>query len=82
MKTIAKNPRFLGATTIGERGQVVIPAAARKSMGIEPGSKLLVFLMEAENMVFIAKPSHLERFASRLSTKLKGLNKILDASNA
>lgn len=34
---------FLGATTVGERGQVVIPADARKAYGIEIGDKLLVF---------------------------------------
>ena len=34
---------FYGAVTIGERGQVVIPAEARKQHGLEPGEKLLVF---------------------------------------
>jgi AbrB family looped-hinge helix DNA binding protein len=34
---------FYGAVTVGERGQVVIPADARKIFGIEPGHKLLVF---------------------------------------
>lgn len=34
---------FYGAVTIGERGQVVIPAEARKQSGLEPGEKLLVF---------------------------------------
>jgi AbrB family looped-hinge helix DNA binding protein len=33
---------FYGAVTMGERGQVVIPAQARKKLGIEPGDKLLV----------------------------------------
>ena len=34
---------FYGSVTVGERGQVVIPADARKAFGIEPGHKLLVF---------------------------------------
>jgi len=34
---------FYGSVTVGERGQVVIPADARKTFGIEPGHKLLVF---------------------------------------
>jgi AbrB family looped-hinge helix DNA binding protein len=33
---------FFGAVTVGERGQVVIPAAARKRFKIEPGDKLLI----------------------------------------
>ena len=34
---------FQGSVTVGERGQVVIPASAREQRGIQPGDKLLVF---------------------------------------
>lgn len=34
---------FYGSVTVGERGQVVLPAAARKTHGLQPGDKLLVF---------------------------------------
>jgi len=34
---------FVGAVTVGERGQVVIPAAVRDACGIQPGDKLLAF---------------------------------------
>jgi AbrB family looped-hinge helix DNA binding protein len=34
---------FYGAATVGERGQIVIPADARTALGIKPGDKLLVF---------------------------------------
>lgn len=33
---------FYGAVTVGERGQVVIPAEARRDHGITPGDKLIV----------------------------------------
>ncbi|PRX98015.1 AbrB/MazE/SpoVT family DNA-binding domain-containing protein [Allonocardiopsis opalescens] len=33
---------FYGAVTVSERGQIVIPAQARRDLGIEPGDKLLV----------------------------------------
>ncbi len=33
---------FYGAATVGERGQVVIPAHARADLGIKPGDKLLI----------------------------------------
>lgn len=33
---------FFGAATIGERGQLVIPAEARAELGISPGDKILV----------------------------------------
>lgn len=37
------NKRFYGAITVSERGQIVIPAQARRDFGIGVGDKLLVF---------------------------------------
>ncbi len=37
------NELFLGAVTVGERGQIVIPAEAREKYGLKGGEKLLVF---------------------------------------
>lgn len=36
-------PKMYGAVTVGERGQIVIPAQARKLYRIKPGDKLVVF---------------------------------------
>ena len=36
-------PKFYGATTIGERGQVVIPAEARKDLELAHSTKVMVF---------------------------------------
>lgn len=36
-------PKLYGIVTVGERGQIVIPAHARKEIGLEPADKLLVF---------------------------------------
>ncbi|MEN6545313.1 MAG: AbrB/MazE/SpoVT family DNA-binding domain-containing protein [Armatimonadia bacterium] len=33
---------FMGGATVGQRGQVVISAEARKALGIGPGDKLIV----------------------------------------
>jgi AbrB family looped-hinge helix DNA binding protein len=35
---------FMGSVTVGERGQVVIPAEARERLDIKSGDKLLVFI--------------------------------------
>jgi AbrB family looped-hinge helix DNA binding protein len=35
-------PEFYGSATVGERGQVVLPANARKRLGLAAGDKLLV----------------------------------------
>ncbi len=57
---------FLGNVTVGERGQVVIPAEARKALGIEPGDKLLVFAHPSEHGVSLVKVSAVERFVEML----------------
>ena len=36
-------PKFYGSVTVGERGQVAIPAEARRDQEITPGNKLLAF---------------------------------------
>jgi len=50
---------YFGSATVGERGQMVIPADARKALGIEAGDKMVIFghgggrrlvLMKAELM--------------------------------
>jgi AbrB family looped-hinge helix DNA binding protein len=47
MKAKDMNPpegkKFYGSVTVSERGQVVIPAEARKDFNIHSGDKLLVF---------------------------------------
>ncbi len=37
-----RDDHFYGTATVGDRGQIVIPADARKSLGIQPGDKLLI----------------------------------------
>ena len=47
-------PRFYGSVTVGERGQVAIPAEARREQEITPGGKLLAFGgPEGKALVFI-----------------------------
>jgi AbrB family looped-hinge helix DNA binding protein len=46
---------FYGSVTVGERGQVVIPAEARKENGFAPGDKLLVFRHPHLNGVVLAR---------------------------
>ena len=68
--------QFFGTTTIGEKGQVVIPAEARKAMSIKRGDKLLVFGMGCDMLAF-AKLSKVEQFASHLSGRLDAIRGII-----
>ena len=46
---------IFGAVTVGERGQVVIPAKARKIFDIHPGDELLVLGDEEQNGIAMMK---------------------------
>jgi AbrB family looped-hinge helix DNA binding protein len=52
-------PEFYGAVVVGERGQIVIPAKARRDMGIAPGDKLLVLRGPQGNMLMATKSDSL-----------------------
>ncbi len=57
---------FRGSVTVGERGQVVIPAEVREEMGIVAGDKLLVFCGPEGPMVALGKLSSLEMAANEI----------------
>jgi AbrB family looped-hinge helix DNA binding protein len=42
-KLTERMPIFYGSVTVGERGQIAIPAEARREHDITPGDKLLAF---------------------------------------
>ena len=72
-----QNQKFYGTTTLGEKGQVVVPAEARTSMKLGKGEKLLVFGM-GEDMLILSKISNLEKFASHLAKKMEVIQNIID----
>lgn len=68
------NKHTFGITTLGEKGQVVIPANIRKSLGLKTGEKLLVFSKGAD-MLGLSKLSNLQKFASYLTSAKKIIKK-------
>ncbi len=71
-----KGKTFYGATTMGEKGQVVMPIKARKDLKLEKGEQLLVF-GTGEGMVAFVKIEHVERIAAHLAHKLKMIDKVV-----
>ena len=76
IKRFGHEKRFFGSTTIGEKGQVVIPAEARTAMKLKAGDKLLVFGMGGD-MVTFSKISQLKKVATRLSKRAKAIEAII-----
>lgn len=61
--------QFFGSVKVGERGQIVIPAKARRVFKIESGDQLLVF-GDINRGLGIIKASELGNFASRLFSSI------------
>jgi len=65
--------RVYGAATVGERGQVALPAEARRELGIDAGDKLMVFGNKLNGSVVLIKADVFEGFADFFMTKLNKL---------
>jgi len=72
--------RFYGAVTVSERGQIVIPAEARRDLCIEIGDKLLV-LGDLEKGLALMKASVLLSIAPEVNGLLQMLGEKGDKGN-
>ena len=61
---------FIGAVTVGERGQVVIPADARKELDIHTGDRLLVMGHPNRDGLMLFKVEAVREFLSHLAAGL------------
>lgn len=55
--------RFYGSITVSDRGQVVIPAEARRDFGIEVGDKLLVLGDLDQGLAIVKASDFMDRYA-------------------
>lgn len=67
---------FMGSATVGERGQVVIPAEARERLDIKPGDKLLVFVHPAGWGVAFAKFDKMQQAKQELEQAIAMVEQI------
>jgi AbrB family looped-hinge helix DNA binding protein len=61
---------FFGSSTVGERGQVVIPAEAREEFGIQPGDKLMVMRHPVYDGVMLFKIDSAREFLDEFQKTL------------
>ena len=70
MKQLDDNrPDFFSITTIGERGQVVIPKDAREALQLSAGEKLVVLPSRRGNGILLMKEENIKQIAQQMSEK-------------
>jgi AbrB family looped-hinge helix DNA binding protein len=72
-------PEFYGAAVVGERGQIVIPAKARRDMDITPGEKLIVLGGPQGNMLMMAKAEAMLQLLNKVMGHAAQFERMLQA---
>lgn len=86
MKNREKNPcvsfadAFYGSATVGERGQIVIPAEARSEIGFAPGDKVVIMRHPLNKGLMIFKVEAMREFLDEFSKSLDGMERAVDAA--
>jgi AbrB family looped-hinge helix DNA binding protein len=71
--------KIFGTATVGERGQIAIPADARKEMSIKSGDKLVVFGNKISGSLVLVSADVFEDFADSVMSKLTKLGEHAEA---
>ena len=71
-------PEFYGSVTVGERGQVVLPAKVRTKFNINPGDRLLVLAPEHSEDGWAVMLVDSDVLNSVFSDMSKGFGEILE----
>ena len=68
--------RYYGPATVGERGQIEIPAEARRALGIVGGERMVVF-GRGKGRLMLVKAETVSQFVSRALSDLAELERQL-----
>lgn len=72
-----KQPKLYGSVTVAERGQVVIPAEARRDLKIGPSAKLLVFSGPDKRGLMFVKAESVTEFIAHATAMLSQFEQML-----
>ena len=72
--------KCFGTAAVGEKGQIVIPADARKAMDIKPGDKLFVFGRSEHGVLMLMKGDNVSQFINQALEELSELSATLKTS--
>jgi AbrB family looped-hinge helix DNA binding protein len=70
MKQLDDNrPDFFSITTLGERGQIVVPKEARQALNLATGDKLIVLPSRRGDGILLMKEQNIKEIAQSMSEK-------------
>ncbi|MBF0384449.1 MAG: AbrB/MazE/SpoVT family DNA-binding domain-containing protein [Candidatus Omnitrophica bacterium] len=67
-----------GAVTVGERGQLVIPAQLRKEFNINPGDQLMVFAKPDKKVISLMHAKDFAKFLEQAARMISKLERKID----
>lgn len=72
------NKKLYGTATVGTKGQVVIPAEARKEMGIQEGDRLYVVGAPEGGFLGLLKEEALEQIVQNMTAQIETFRALSD----
>lgn len=64
-------PKILGTATLNDKGQLVIPVAARNSLGLSAGSKVVIMSSPHRPALVLLKAEEVEAIVQDLANALQ-----------
>ena len=65
-----KKPKFYGSTTVGERGQIVLPVKLRNDFKINKGDKLVVIGHPGTNHISLFNEESMNKYLEMISENI------------
>lgn len=77
MKHMFMEDVFYDSVTVGERGQVVIPARARRDLGIKHKDKLIVLRAMGKMGIVLIHTKHMSHIFDKMTKHIGKIKKLL-----
>ncbi|MFZ2804441.1 MAG: AbrB/MazE/SpoVT family DNA-binding domain-containing protein [Patescibacteria group bacterium] len=78
LKKSTPSDGYMGTTTVGERGQIVIPKELRDEVGLDPGSRVVLMRHGKHGPIVMFPLDQMNEFMAQMTSriaKLATLNK-------
>ncbi|HKR81695.1 MAG TPA: AbrB/MazE/SpoVT family DNA-binding domain-containing protein [Candidatus Saccharimonadales bacterium] len=72
-----EHARFYGSATVGSKGQVVVPAEARKELGLQEGDKVVIVRAPLGEGIMLIKAELFEAMINKMQSHLTSVAGLL-----